>query len=104
MDREVFRKVGDTHPPLYATVRDDDGVAVDLTNATVELRYRSVAGGAWAGVVGAVSSPATGGRCYAAVPTLVQGDFIAHFKVTQSGMIYTVPDDGYLLIHILHAG
>jgi hypothetical protein len=33
--------------------------------------------------------------------TAVIGDFIGHFVVTQSGKVYTVPDDGYIIVHIL---
>jgi hypothetical protein len=99
---EVFRKQGDDWPPIFATFMDDQRVVIDLTDADVTWEQRPVSGGSWVsgGEVTTEDPPTAGIASYMPVTTTV-GDFIGHFLVSQLGKHYTVPDDGYILVHVL---
>lgn len=98
---EVYRKQGDTWPPLYATLTDDTGAAIVLSGATVTWEQRAVEGGAWSAPVSVTIDNALTGQVHVDVNTTVLGDFIGHFVVVQSGKQYTIPDDSYIILHIM---
>lgn len=100
MDRTVYRHVGDTWPPVYATIRDDDGTPLDLTGATPVLRMRPVESATWSDTSASIED-APNGIVAAVVPTTTAGVFLGFIQVTQSGKVYSAPDDGYLLIHVI---
>jgi hypothetical protein len=98
---EVFRKQGDNWPPMYEVLQDDQRAPIDLSDATITWEQRPVTGGSWvSGGAVTVTTPEDGAVSYMPDTTTV-GDFIGHFLVSQLGKLYTVPDDGYILVHVL---
>lgn len=97
----VKRHKGTDWPPIFMLITDDDGAAVDLTDATILLRYRSVAGGVWSEVAGQADGDPTAGIARAVLPTTTEGFYIGYFEVTQAGKVFSSPDDGYLDIEVL---
>jgi hypothetical protein len=103
-------RVGDTAPALVATLRNDDGTAVDLTNAsvaTLTMRKRSAATLAINGGAMTIVSPRTSGQVrYAWGTTDTQvGDIGAYWAVVNigwsDGSTQSFPNPDLIVIDIL---
>ena len=102
-------KLGDTYPPLIATLTDENDAAIDLTDATsVDFRMVDSAGAVIVDeVTCSIASPKTSGVVqydWADLDTAVAGLFKGDFKVTYTGGdVSHHPNNGYLLIEILES-
>lgn len=96
-------KTGDTDPPVEVTLKDDDGVVVDLTGATVKfiVSKRGVAP-IVDGAATLVDAAAGSVRyLWTAADTAISGVYMAEWQITwPGGGIQTVPSDGYDTVHI----
>lgn len=97
-------KRGDTIPALRTTLLDKNGVAVNLTDATVQVTMRSLENG---DVIlsrdGEVSDPTTGVVVldWEAGDTDTTGDYLLEWQVTDgTGDVQTYPTVGYHVLHI----
>jgi hypothetical protein len=97
-------KRNDTAPSLVATLRDAEGVAVNLTGATVDLIMAAATTGTVKVNTAATLTDAANGIVtynWLAADTSTAGDFNAEFEVTYSGgKKQTFPTDGYIKIVI----
>lgn len=100
-------KQRDTGHPIEAYLQNEDGTAINLTDAAVEFVMRRV--GTVEAVVSAsatIVTPATGRVKYdwLEADTAVAGDYAAHWVVTlSSGAVLTVPSGGYISILVAEA-
>jgi hypothetical protein len=101
---DFYWKQGDTAPALAVTLRDGNGVAVDLTGATVRFHLvDAVARALMLNVAATVTSAATGqvrvNPATAQIPR--PGNYLGEFEVTfADGTIETWPNDTDLQITV----
>lgn len=104
----VYIKQHDTQPSISATLTED-GVAVDITGATVTFvmrprlcRHEVPAASPKVEAAAVVVDAATGQVRYdwAVGDTDTEGQFDAEFKVSIAGAVTTYPSSGYLPIVI----
>lgn len=98
-----YLKKGDRLPKLRSTLVDGDGVAINLTGATVAFRMRPRTGGALkVNAAAAIVTAASGivEYSWAAADVDTAGDFDGEFAVTLAGLVQTVPASGFVLITI----
>lgn len=93
----IYRKQGDTAPPITASLTWGDGTAVDLTSAAVKLNLRLPSGQLLRDHAGvAVLSPATAGRIqytHQLTDTAIRGKHLFEFEVTfPTGEVVTFPN------------
>lgn len=105
MADEVRLKKGDRLPVLRMTLKDSDGVALDLTSASaVTFRMRARAGGALKiNAAGSVVAPATSGvveYAWQAADVDTVGVYDAEWALTYPGGGQTVPTAGYVTVII----
>jgi len=100
-------KKGDTLPKLRMRLTDTDGVALDLTGATVLFRMKPKNGGAVKVTrAGAVVSPPTGGIVEFTWQT---GDtdtverYSAEWVLTYAGGVRTVPSSSFVAVVVYEA-
>jgi len=102
----IFKiKQNDTRPRVVAALKQD-GVAVNLTGATVKFLAKSIPPATTATInVSAILTDAANGVVTAtlsALNTAVPGDYNCEFEVTYSdGGIQTFPNDGYFEMKII---
>lgn len=97
----VYLKQNDTKPDLQVTVNDDNGVAVDVTSATIAFHMNTSAGVVKVESAGTIVTAASGIIKYVwAVGDLdTVGTYNAEFQITFSdSSILTTPSKGYLTI------
>jgi hypothetical protein len=101
---DLHIKQGDTLPDLVATLTDEHGGAIDLTNATsVTFIMRQEGRNAVVSHTATITTPAQGKVTYAWQDgdTDIAGIFQAVFEILFSGgAILTVPTDGFITIEI----
>ncbi len=104
MATPFYLKTGDTSPVFSVTLKDADGVAVDLTGATVVFNMNDEDGDQ---VVDRgscdliVAASGTVKYAWQAGDTDTAGYFTAEFEVTYSDTtVETFPNSGYLSVHI----
>ena len=100
-----YIKQNDTSPPIRATLKDGDSVAIDLTGASVRFHMRSISGGAAVVDADATIINAAGGIVqynWIADDTNTIGSYQAEFEVTYAdSKIETFPNDGYVRIEVI---
>lgn len=99
----VYMKKGDRLPLLRASLTGADGVALNLTAASVVFRMRPRGGSALkvnssATVVDAVNGVVQYG--WGATDTDTEGLYDGEFVVTVGGLVETVPSSGYVLVSV----
>ena len=104
---EATLKTGDTGRTLAATLRYDDGQAIDLTGCTVVFAMRQ-ASATYAAVYAAadIDDDPTSGKVtfdgWGSGDLDDAGSYVAEFVITDSSAKETtVPSDGYLSVRIL---
>lgn len=100
-----YIKQNDTAPALRAILKDGDGEAIDLTDATIRFHMREIGGSTVKvdGVSPAQLPPTSGIVQYdwVAADTDTVGSYQGEFEVTYSdGSIETFPNNGYIRIQI----
>lgn len=97
-------KRGDTSPAMRRVLADEDGVAINITGATVVFNMRAAGGAVVVDGAAAVVTDAAGGEVrydWQAGDTAEAGDFEGEFQITYlSGAVETVPNDGHIQIKI----
>jgi hypothetical protein len=112
---DFFLNAGDTASPIFETLEDDNGAAVDLQGATIHVTVTPIRGGTPIidaaannlqvgdgsdGTKGQVSY-GEGAAPYTGSQTATAGDYLYQWRVTFSGGgIQTFPNDGYRLLTI----
>src|SRR4249919_3452502 len=95
---------GDTASALTATLRDANGVAVNITGASVHIDVVPIHGGAKTVDAAATIVDAPTGQVsytFTAPQTATPGDYLATFVVTfGGGAIESFPNAGYYLVTI----
>lgn len=113
---DFFLNAGDTASPIFETLEDDTGAAVDIQGATVKITVTPIRGGTpiindkaavnlqvGDGSDGSKGQVAygQGAAPYAAGETSTAGDYLYLWKVTFAGTaVQTFPNDGYRLLTI----
>src|ERR1700729_258239 len=102
---DLFIRAGDTVPVVTDTILDQNGLALNLTGATVTFRLRSLQSAAPVTLTGTASvTNATLGTvqyAWAAADTATSGLYMAEWQVAlPGGGTYTFPNDGYRTIAI----
>lgn len=98
-----YMKQNDTQPRLLATLQDGDGVAINLTSATVRFHMRTLAGTLVTDRAAVVVTAASGIVRYdwEAADTATIGSYQAEFEVTYSDTtVETFPNAGYIRVEI----
>jgi hypothetical protein len=98
----VVRK-GDRLPPIVATLKDSEGVAVNLTGATVVFHLRPTRGGTVKVNAAATVTSAAGGVVtyeWAAADTDTAGTFYAEYEVNWGGLKQSFPNPGFVKVTI----
>lgn len=100
---EYFAKAGDTRP-IEAELQDAQGI-VNLTGASVKLRYRSVSGGAAVEQDADIVDPLLGTVKYTfQADELVAGSYEAEWHVVlNGGEKATFPSDQYMYLRVSEA-
>lgn|SRR3990167_2435230 len=99
-----YIKRNDTSPALQVTLKDGDGVAVNVTGATVVFHMvdsvtRAVKVNAAATIVTAASGIVK--YSWAAADTNAEGTFEAEFQVTfASGLVETYPNGEHITVRV----
>lgn len=113
---DFYLNAGDTASPIFETLEDETGVAVDIQGATVKITVTPIHGGTPTindkaalnlqigdgsdGSLGQVSY-GEGAAPYAGGETSTAGDYLYTWKITYAGgQIQTFPNDGYRLLTI----
>lgn len=104
MATDVFKmKRNDTSPNISGVCKDADGVAIDITGASVRFHMKDKDGNTVVDAAASIGVAASGEVYYAwqAADTDIAGSFKGEFEVTYSGgAIETFPNDGYIPIRI----
>lgn len=99
-----YIKQSDDDPVISATLTDDEGAAVDLTNATVDFHMAEPRGGQTVVDASATIVDAANGDVeyqWASSDTSKAGRYRAEFQVTYSdGDVETFPNVGYETVFI----
>ena len=98
-----YIKKGDRLPSLAATLKDSDGLAINLTGATVQFRMKKRgASAAKFTSSAAVVSPSAGTVRYdwGSTDTNEAGVFDGEFVCTFAGSLQTVPSNGYVTVEV----
>lgn len=105
---DFYIKEGDTLPVLTGTIRDANGAAQDLTNATAvvfKMRKKNATALLVQTGVASILSPASDGRvsyAWGADAARVAGDYEAEFEaVFANGTKLTAPTRGYIDVHVV---
>lgn len=99
-----YIKQNDTAPSIRATLKDGNGNAIDLSNATVRFHMKDLAGTIKVDAAANIIIPATNGvvqYAWQSGDTDTTGTYYAEFEVTYSdGTIESFPNDGNIGILI----
>lgn len=102
---EFWLKKGDRTPPIIAQATDDDGVPIDLSGATgITFVMRLPSSNTLkVDAAGALHDGPNGKLRYdwASNDTDTPNDYYAEFEYTLSNKQGTVPNDGYIAVHIV---
>ena len=97
-------KEGDTSPFLDATIQDEDGNAIDLTGASVQIRFKIADGHSNPTTAGASIRDASTGKVryeWQSGDTDAPGVYLAEWVVTTAGgETFTAPGNGYMKFEI----
>lgn len=98
-----YIKQGDSTPALEVILRDEDGVPVNLTGATVEFHMETLAGAIVINRAASVTDPTLGrvSVIWQAGDTANEGTYNAEFEVTfNSGAVQTFPNDRHMTVEV----
>ena len=97
----VYVKQNDTKPDIQVTVNDDQGTAIDVSNATIKFFMNDLTGTNKVDGTGAIVTAASGIIKYVWVTSDLDtvGVYNAEFQITFiDGSILTAPSSGYITI------
>ena len=98
-----YMKQNDTAPAIRATLSDSDGIAVDLTDATVRFLMKTQSNILTANGAATILDSANGVVQYAweVGDTMNEGTHLAEFEVTySSGKVESFPNRGYIKVKV----
>lgn len=104
---DVVLRAGNRQPSVTKTFTVD-GVAVNLTAATVRFRLTAISGGAFIVDQPATIVNATAGTVaydwQAADASIAMGFYFGRFEATLAQGILTAPNDGWMVVHVTGLG
>lgn len=105
MNPVFYIKKRDRLPVIVGTVKDGNGVIVNLTGATAKFIMSATPGGTpLINAVATILAPATAGRVkydWLAADTLTPGTYYGEFEITFPGpLLETFPNSGWITIVI----